>query len=654
MPPSSRQIARREARVGAGPAAGASQAAKERGQQTKRALAAKGHDAQQAALSPGAGLLSPASAKEALAYNHRHQRRQKPWWVKALQAFLGVPTSGTYDEATVQEVASFQDGVGGLTVDGKVGRNTKRALHGKLEAPKKDAPAEGGPATASNPKAPLATPGPVKAANAEAQTADKQGAEASDAAPPEVATVLARVQALIGQSAPTISLAEDKLELAPMSAWLAVVEPVFKDAVAAFDALPDDAAERQELGCAMEDATFTAAQSLEANGKAIRDHAVQLLNSSSLMNKDAKQPTLPTQAEARCYQEALRALGGHSATAATGAAGASLSAAVATAQDGALAIFQGLSVLAARATWQGGVKEPKADDAGKRPKGDPLRKIFKDAGWSSKVTTNSAKTKVSDWCGMFVGAHLYRGGGLDEELRAGMFHTSNVLDYFQYQQKTNAKRAPKSIWADGSWHDLKTYHGTRGSQRRWTTRAAITTAMENKSPLDIRPGDVVLIDHSGLKKSPQHITMVESYDPATQTLVTIEGNTGGIQSADKPVKDAQGVAHPRKHRGPDGAGLHTRDMTAMSAASAAAWDTVHKDKDKATKAKPKGAYLGRRGATIFGVGRPSVVDFEEHSYATRAVPQKLRSLSPTEMRALAKKQTSDGAQARRVGAKKER
>ena len=35
---------------------------------------------------------------------------------------------------------------------------------------------------------------------------------------------------------------------------------------------------------------------------------------------------------------------------------------------------------------------------------------------------------------------------------------------------------------------------------------------------------------------------------------------------------------------------------------------------------------------MFGVGRPSLVDFEDHEYAKQAVPKALETTSPDEMR----------------------
>jgi hypothetical protein len=51
---------------------------------------------------------------------------------------------------------------------------------------------------------------------------------------------------------------------------------------------------------------------------------------------------------------------------------------------------------------------------------------------------------------------------------------------------------------------------------------------------------------------------------------------------------------------------------------------------------PAGAYAAKKGSTVFGLGRPSLADFEEHEYATRKVPDELRTVSPTELQAKAR------------------
>ena len=82
----------------------------------------------------------------------------------------------------------------------------------------------------------------------------------------------------------------------------------------------------------------------------------------------------------------------------------------------------------------------------------------------------------------------------------------------------------KWIYAEDAWHDLQAYHTARGSLRTWINAAAI----EGGGALDIRAGDIVLIDHSG-SGSADHIVMVHSFDMTTNTLFTIGGNDGGYE-----------------------------------------------------------------------------------------------------------------------------
>jgi hypothetical protein len=72
----------------------------------------------------------------------------------------------------------------------------------------------------------------------------------------------------------------------------------------------------------------------------------------------------------------------------------------------------------------------------------------------------------------------------------------------------------------------------------------------------------------------------------------------------------------------------------------------------AAPALPKGAAPRNAGATVWGVGRPSVVDFEDgHEYSIHAVPAELQHTSPADIKALAKKKDKAGAQAKAVGVK---
>ena len=394
---------------------------------------------------------------------------------------------------------------------------------------------------------------------------------------------------------------------------------------------------------------------------------------------------------------------------------ASLQAAASTAQDAALAVLQAISVAGARERWKTGTstETPSAANAGKGPRKE-VDNIFQDSGWNSRVSTYEETNKktgakyqrVYDWCGMFVVSALHKSGGLAKQLRAGFYHTDNVQDFFKYEQLHNAGRAPASIWAEGQWWNLRAFHQTRGSARMWTPRATIKAALTGSGNVDIRPGDTCLIDHDG-GNTPSHIVMVESYDQATKQLVTIEGNTFGIH-ADKDGK-AERVDDEHLKKSSQGSGtatgIHVRDMSTLVPPGPGKYvvtdkkATVREDenltkvkkeegkqvvipKDSAVEvteikdeggkkyakvdgwgwtmfanlgrsgAAPKGAYQAAKGATVWGVGRPSIVDFEDgHDYAVDAVPAELTTTSPDGIRELAKKKGKAGAAARDVDIK---
>ena len=200
-----------------------------------------------------------------------------------------------------------------------------------------------------------------------------------------------------------------------------------------------------------------------------------------------------------------------------------------------------------------------------------------------------------DWCGFFTEDHYVR-ARMDDDLRAGFFHTNNIQDFFAYKYDRNPDRIKKWIWAGEAWEELHAFHTKRNAERRWLDYAALSAG----GTLDIQPGDTVLVD-VGLDGTPNHIVMASSYDAATNTLVTIGGNDSGY------VVVPPGTPKPA-------------DTNADRDAAEAATGLE-------LKSGPAGGHVGvgvhdvkadgkKRGA-IFGVGRPSLVDFEDHVYASK-------------------------------------
>jgi hypothetical protein len=293
-------------------------------------------------------------------------------------------------------------------------------------------------------------------------------------------------------------------------------------------------------------------------------------------------------------------------------------------QDAALAMLQARSVLSASETWRAGdaVESTVAGAKNSQRARNAVDDIFADSGFSTRQTVEKVKDdkgveheQINDWCGMFVAAGMFRGAGLDKDMRKAFAHTDNVYDFFRYTAKVNDERTPLSIWADGRWWLVSEYHEQRGSSRTW---------MEGHIDLErIRPGDVVLIRHKGTKPNAKaianHIVMVESFDPARGRLVTIEGNVHeGIRPDDEGEAERFGLGLESAAADRDSSVVHVRDMTDAK--------TLTPGSD------PGGAYRNRGARTVFGIGRPSLVDFEDHEYAKQAVPKALASTSPEEMR----------------------
>lgn len=200
--------------------------------------------------------------------------------------------------------------------------------------------------------------------------------------------------------------------------------------------------------------------------------------------------------------------------------------------------------------------------------------IAEDSGFDHTIFKKDGTTWP--WCGIFVAAMLYR-AGFNAALRAGMWNTANVIHFFTYDYE---KRVPQWAWdRDASaWIDLKELHRRSDSLRSWIDHKTITSAA--LQTLDILPGDVALIDHENDGKA-DHITLVESYDRSTGMLMTVEGN--GYGRVAKSLADGTLTLGDKEA---DAVVRNPRDLT----------DPAQRNR-------------------IYGVGRFSVVDFEEGAYA---------------------------------------
>jgi hypothetical protein len=473
-------------------------------------------------------------------------------------------------------------------------------------------------------------------------------------APQPPAVDVAALSAGLRFTAPVVSTSGNALGIADALTWLENVQQRLHEAIQAHEALPVDHPDRARLGTAIAAAAEQAAGHLTSMANTIRAQVETLLRlSSPLASTPAEgdtpaqppqQATLPGSSEVDRMRTAAAGL----SRAAHGSSSALienvrqlLATGAGNVADAALAIYQGLGVLSARGDWVTGYRQDSissadtttqaaADKALKSKEGarDGLNAVFAESGYNrygiqSKLVDKGKKWEPEDWCGMFVATHLFRSAGLDGELRAGFYEVGNVNDFFNYTQKINGSRVPLTLWVpeEGRWMDLREYHRLRGSERTWTPRTAIQTAIQG-GDVPFRSGDVCLINHTGGNVA-QHIVMVDSYDPATGALRTIEGNTLGIRA------DADGMASRNREgefaadSGNTTVGLHIRQMDG----------TV-------PKREGRGAYANKAGNTVLGAGRLSVVDFEDHRYSNMPIskfPKAARQMSPEDMDAAKKR-----------------
>ncbi len=105
-----------------------------------RGAAARGQAAELQAAADGASG-APRSLEEVAAGAALESGARGPA-VKALQALLGAPQTGAFDDATVDAVKAFQVEAKLTPVSGRVGPTTLAALRARSEGPSKDAAAQ--------------------------------------------------------------------------------------------------------------------------------------------------------------------------------------------------------------------------------------------------------------------------------------------------------------------------------------------------------------------------------------------------------------------------------------------------------------------------------------------------------------------------------
>jgi hypothetical protein len=213
-----------------------------------------------------------------------------------------------------------------------------------------------------------------------------------------------------------------------------------------------------------------------------------------------------------------------------------------------------------------------------------------------------------NWCGMFA-SQMLAGGGFDRDLRGGLDSTSKVYAFFGYRFAAHPDVVRRYIRTpDGGLQQLDVYHDARTSRRAW-----IPTASLARNDLDIRPGDVLTLsvanNDNTEKPFGDHIVLVHSYDRASGRLFTIGGNDGGyvVRNGDPPVRETEADRADRERREAATGERLQKPRQGGGHAGVGFADLHHQP----TPGAPGTVVLHTH---VAGIGRPSIVDFEDHVY----------------------------------------
>jgi hypothetical protein len=194
---------------------------------------------------------------------------------------------------------------------------------------------------------------------------------------------------------------------------------------------------------------------------------------------------------------------------------------------------------------------------------------------------------TQSWCGAFAYTQAEMSGGFDSRWSENMQSESKIRETLRY----GGHSATTWIWAGGSWQALHAYHTSRNSERTYRT---VTRAAPEGG---IRPGDLVLIDNRR-GTDPDHIATVVSFDG--RYLTTVGGNQGGSGHNDQTGVSRSGAPFDLSTN-PDPNDARQRDTHGRPIPETD--DTsVHKN------------------VRIHGIGRWSIVDYEQHIYAMGTQP----------------------------------
>jgi hypothetical protein len=234
---------------------------------------------------------------------------------------------------------------------------------------------------------------------------------------------------------------------------------------------------------------------------------------------------------------------------------------------------------------------------------------------TAKVKSRN-KGDIENWCGNFA-EEKYIAMKMHDKFKGSFESTLKAMLFFTYKPEgIIGGLFPNVVKADdGTDMPLPQYHEIRKSTRRWYTTAQVMGGGD----LDIRPGDIVCLSvaygENVEKPEGDHVVMVESYDPKTRMLYTIGGNDAGYVVRKPGEAEPKDTGDDRRKR--EAAEAATGRLLGGSGGSHVAIG------EQNLKQQPLPATSGPVKKThVAGIGRPSLVDFEEHQYSYVAPKKK--------------------------------
>ena len=255
------------------------------------------------------------------------------------------------------------------------------------------------------------------------------------------------------------------------------------------------------------------------------------------------------------------------------------------------------------------------------------------------------QNKSLAWCGAFA-AKSYLESEMVQKMTPGFPSTERMEGFFTYKPYTAME--PRWVFDQGDWKTIQDFHlNVRHAPRKWISDTEIFKT--KGGGLDIRPGDIVLLDNNpntrveievtdpadptkktqktvkpaevpaGAKiirtipgEKADHIQMVQSWNPATHELFVIEGNSDGyIVDSDPAHPDPQGETPDQKTKRKEieaATGQHLKPGTDASHVAVGMSDLANQP--------DPGALALSRKARVYGIGRLSIADFETYTYDT--------------------------------------